>query len=135
MLPLLYKLSLPWIISILVGHIMEMHTMANTNLNILELFLDIWLFPEKILKTTIYRLWLLKFPQVGYTSCFQRCVNVANSTKVQHWQTLLKSTYFHRWVNVINQPCNVMPSSVPRARQMLFWTLLQFPPAIIYNDI
>jgi hypothetical protein len=42
--------------------------------------------------------------QFGYTTCFQRCVNVANSTKVQHWQTLLKSTYFQRCVNVINQP-------------------------------
>ena len=44
------------------------------------------------------------YSQVGYTTCFQRCVNVANSTKVQHWQTLLKSTYFQRWFNVINQP-------------------------------
>ena len=44
------------------------------------------------------------YSQVGYTTCFQRCVNVANSTKVQHWQTLLKSTYFQNWVNVINQP-------------------------------
>jgi hypothetical protein len=78
--PLLYKLSLPWIISILVGNIMEMNSITkSTNLHVwchifptlitLELFLDIWLFPEKI---------LLRQPSIDFDFC-----NLSSSGDVQ----------------------------------------------------